>query len=45
MVQYRDENGAFASRDDLRNVPRLGPKAFEQSSGFLRIKNGANPLD
>ena len=45
IVQYRDENGAFASRDDLRNVPRLGPKAFEQSSGFLRIKNGANPLD
>ena len=45
IVQYRDENGAFASRDDFRNVPRLGPKAFEQSSGFLRIKNGANPLD
>ena len=45
IVQYRDENGAFASRDELRNVPRLGPKAFEQSSGFLRIKNGANPLD
>jgi uncharacterized protein len=45
IVQYRDENGAFASRDALRNVPRLGPKAFEQSSGFLRIKNGANPLD
>ena len=45
IVQYRDENGAFASRDALKNVPRLGPKAFEQSSGFLRIKNGANPLD
>jgi protein Tex len=45
IVQYRDENGAFVSRDELRNVPRLGPKAFEQSSGFLRIKNGANPLD
>jgi len=45
IVQYRYKNGAYASRDDLRNVPRLGPKAFEQSSGFLRIKNGANPLD
>jgi len=45
IVQYRDENGAFDSRDELRNVPRLGPRAFEQSSGFLRIKNGANPLD
>jgi uncharacterized protein len=45
IVQYRDENGAFASRDELKNVPRLGPRAFEQSSGFLRIKNGVNPLD
>jgi uncharacterized protein len=45
IVQYRDENGAYASRDDLKNVPRLGPKAFQQSSGFLRIKNGTNPLD
>ena len=45
IVMYRDENGAFVSRDDLRKVPRLGPKAFEQSAGFLRIKNGTNPLD
>jgi uncharacterized protein len=45
IVKYRDENGAFASREELKNVPRLGPKAFEQCSGFLRIKNGVNPLD
>jgi len=45
IVKYRDENDAFVSRDDLRKVPRLGPKAFEQSTGFLRIKNGSNPLD
>lgn len=45
IVMYRDENGAFVARDDLRKVPRLGPKAFEQSTGFLRIKNSTNPLD
>ncbi|OEU66092.1 MAG: RNA-binding transcriptional accessory protein [Desulfobacterales bacterium PC51MH44] len=45
IVMYRDENGAFVARDDLRKVPRLGPKAFEQSTGFLRIKNSRNPLD
>ena len=45
MVQYRDENGAFASRSDFLKVPRLGKKAFEQAAGFLRIQNGKNPLD
>ncbi len=45
IVAYRDDNGAFASRDDLKRVNRLGPKAFEQCAGFLRIKNGPNPLD
>jgi len=45
IVQYRDAHGAFNSRDQLLQVPRLGPKAYEQSAGFLRIINGANPLD
>lgn len=45
IVDYRNENGAFASRDALKKVPRLGPKAFEQSAGFLRIRDGKNPLD
>lgn len=45
IVTFRDENGAFASRQDLKAVPRLGPKAFEQSAGFLRIKGGRHPLD
>ncbi len=45
IVDYRNENGAFPSRDALKKVPRLGPKAFEQSAGFLRIRNGRNPLD
>jgi uncharacterized protein len=45
IVAYRDENGAFASRTALKKVPRLGPKAFEQAAGFLRIMNGKNPLD
>ncbi len=45
IVSYRNEKGPFISRDDLRNVPRLGPKAFEQAAGFLRIRNGKNPLD
>ena len=45
IVAFRDQNGPFASRDQLLQVPRLGPKAFEQSAGFLRIRNGANPLD
>ncbi len=45
IVAYRDENGAFSDRETLKEVPRLGPKAFEQCAGFLRIKNGINPLD
>ncbi|WP_419812316.1 Tex family protein [Bacterioplanoides sp.] len=45
IVAYRDENGAFQSRSDLKKVARLGPKAFEQAAGFLRIMNGKNPLD
>ncbi|MFI5346928.1 MAG: helix-hairpin-helix domain-containing protein [Elusimicrobiota bacterium] len=45
IVEYRNENGAFSSRDALKKVPRLGPKAFEQSAGFLRIREGKNPLD
>jgi protein Tex len=45
IVTYRDENGAFKSRSALRKVPGLGPKAFEQAAGFLRIHGGENPLD
>ena len=45
IVAHRDENGAFKSRSALKKVPRLGPKAFEQAAGFLRIMNGKNPLD
>lgn len=45
IVQYRAENGPFDSRKDLKKVPRLGEKAFEQCAGFLRIPNGSNPLD
>jgi uncharacterized protein len=45
VVAYREENGPFASRDLLKKVPRLGPKAFEQAAGFLRIRDGENPLD
>ncbi len=45
IVEYRNEHGPFRSREDLRKVPRLGPKAFEQSAGFLRIRDGENPLD
>ncbi|MFC2138449.1 Tex family protein [Bacteroidota bacterium] len=45
IVEYRKQNGAFKSRDDLKNVTRMGAKAFEQCAGFLRIKNGLNPLD
>lgn len=45
MVQYRDENGPFRSRQEILKVPRLGKKAFEQAAGFLRIRNGKNPLD
>ena len=45
IVAYRDENGRFDSREQLKKVPRLGPKAFEQCAGFMRIATGNNPLD
>ena len=45
IVAYRDEHGSFTTRKELGKVPRLGPKAFEQSAGFLRINGGADPLD
>ena len=41
IVEYRDANGRFDSRASLLKVPKLGPKAFEQAAGFLRIRNGA----
>jgi len=45
IVQFRDEQGAFTNRKQLKKVARLGPKAFEQAAGFLRITGGDNPLD
>jgi uncharacterized protein len=45
IVAFRDENGPFISRNQLKKVQRLGPKAFEQAGGFLRIPGGKNPLD
>jgi len=45
IVDYRDANGPFPTRDHLRKVPRLGDKTFEQAAGFLRINGGENPLD
>ncbi|MGI6387584.1 MAG: Tex family protein [Desulfomonilia bacterium] len=45
MVAYREKNGPFTRRTDLKQVPRLGAKAFELSAGFLRIRGGAHPLD
>jgi len=45
IVAYRDNHGAFASRAALKKVPRLGEKTFEQAAGFLRVMDGANPLD
>ena len=45
IVAFRNENGAFKSRAALKKVPRMGPKAFEQSAGFLRIRDAKNPLD
>lgn len=45
IIAFRAENGAFTSRNNIKKVPRLGDKAFEQSAGFLRIKNGKNSLD
>ncbi|MEE4600592.1 MAG: Tex family protein [Desulfobacteraceae bacterium] len=45
IVAYREQNGPFTSRTQFKKVPRLGPKAFEQAAGFLRIRDGQNPLD
>ncbi len=45
IVTYRDENGSFRSRTQVLEVPGIGPKTFEQAAGFLRIRNGDNPLD
>ncbi len=45
IVAFRDENGPFKARTALKKVPRMGPKAFEQAAGFLKIVNGSNPLD
>jgi uncharacterized protein len=45
IIAFRNENGAFSEREELQRVPRLGPKAFEQAGGFLRIRDGENPLD
>jgi protein Tex len=45
IVRHRDEHGTFVSRDELKKVPRLGAKTFEQAAGFLRVMQGENPLD
>jgi uncharacterized protein len=45
IVKFREENGAFKARSELKKVPRLGAKAYEQAAGFLRIRDGVNPLD
>ncbi|MBK4143858.1 Tex family protein [Corynebacterium macginleyi] len=45
IVAYRNDNGSFTTRKELKKVPRLGPRAFEQAAGFLRINGGADPLD
>jgi len=45
VVEYRNQHGPYQSRDDLRKVPRFGEKTFEQAAGFLRIRDGVNPLD
>lgn len=45
LVQYRDEHGAFANREALKHIPRMGAKTFQQAAGFLRIGQGTNPLD
>ncbi len=45
ILEFRNQHGPFQSREDLKKVPRLGPKAFEQAAGFLRIREGENPLD
>jgi len=45
IIEYRNQNGPFNSRNELKKVPRLGPKAFEQAAGFIRIREAENPLD
>lgn len=45
IVEMRNKNGSFRSREELKKVPKLGPKAFEQAAGFLKVMNGSNPLD
>jgi len=45
IIQYRNEHGSFMNRNEIKKVPRLGTKAYEQGAGFLRIKNAKNPLD
>lgn len=45
IVEFRDQNGSFPNRQSILKVPRLGPKAFEQAAGFLRVNDGDNPLD
>ena len=45
IVAYRNEKGEFSSRDDLKKIPGMGEKTFQQAAGFLRIRGGANPLD
>ena len=45
VVEYRDTNGPFRARTDLKKIPKLGPKTFELAAGFLRIRDGSNPLD
>jgi uncharacterized protein len=45
IIEYRNQNGPFKSRKEFKKVPRLGPKAFEQAAGFLRIRDSENPLD
>ena len=45
LVHYRDEHGVFSNRNQLKSIPRMGEKSFQQSAGFLRITNGDNPLD
>src|SRR5690606_16539136 len=45
IVEFRNKNGAFGSRDQLKQIPRLGDKTFEQAAGFMRVMNGENPLD
>jgi protein Tex len=45
IIEYRKENGAFSKREELKKVPRMGDKAYEQAAGFLRIKGAKNPLD